>query len=708
VACPAPPPFPRHRRLRSGGAPPRFVILDDGWQAVDNGERDRQGLAFPLPNLAAQSLKSIVETQLREARPHAPAPADGGAARAPAERAARTSAVASWLYRVLIEPAAFDSRAARLWRWASAGPLRARLIAFFDESTDFSKSLVSFRPNSKFDTAGSSLAELVRELKGPTLGVETVYCWHALGGYWSGISPVAPEMASLRPRWSFPKPARDLLLVEPAVAWDPASFNGAGTIEPAAFEAFFDGLHAQLAAAGVSGVKVDAQSGLSPFGAGFGIGQPAYVREAVHAMEASVRRHFGTSAGSAASAELIGCMCHSSENLLSFRESAVVRAGDDFYPRDEASHAAHISTVAYNSLFLGELGVVDWDMFQSAHPHASLHAAARAVSGGAIYVSDKPGEHNFELLRALVLPDGSTLRPRHAGRCATRGGQSGWRGQDGELERSVRRRAGALRALPLTRPARKIPPCLPLRPTVDCLFADVNRDGVSALKIWNSNADGLTGLLGAFNVQGSEWSRRLRRFVKARHRWLHREPKPLALSISPAMVAERQFDVEGANSFGDAFAYAIFGFRGRSLRAPVRAREAVSYPPLAAGEFELFTVAPIEHLRTPGMHDDGLIPSHAAHAGSPVAWAALGLVEMMNGGGALVERSRDARGAVLRARGQGLFGLYASRAPVVVLVGGTAVGYAYDAEAGGLLTFELARMPAPGAAELHDIRVCFF
>ena len=34
----------------------------------------------------------------------------------------------------------------------------------------------------------------------------------------------------------------------------------------------------------------------------------------------------------------------------------------------------------------------------------------RAISGGAVYVSDKPGEHDFELLRRLVLPDGSVLR----------------------------------------------------------------------------------------------------------------------------------------------------------------------------------------------------------------------------------------------------------------------------------------------------------
>jgi raffinose synthase len=61
---------------------------------------------------------------------------------------------------------------------------------------------------------------------------------------------------------------------------------------------------------------------------------------------------------------------------------------------------------------------------------------ARAVSGGAVYVSDRPGQHDFELLRRLVLPDGSTLRA-----------------------------------------------VLPGRPTIDTLFCDPLRDGESLLKV---------------------------------------------------------------------------------------------------------------------------------------------------------------------------------------------------------------------------------
>ncbi|KAM0019162.1 putative glycosyl hydrolase 36 [Helianthus debilis subsp. tardiflorus] len=84
---------------------------------------------------------------------------------------------------------------------------------------------------------------------------------------------------------------------------------------------------------------------------------------------------------------------------------------------------------------------------------ADYHTAARSIGGCAIYVSDKPGNHNFDLLKKLVLQDGSMLRAQ-----------------------------------------------LPGRPTLDCLFADPTRDGVSLLKIWNVNK--CTGVVGVFNCQG--------------------------------------------------------------------------------------------------------------------------------------------------------------------------------------------------------------
>jgi hypothetical protein len=217
----------------------------------------------------------------------------------------------------------------------------------------------------------------------------------------------------------------------------------------------FRDMHSYLAAAGVDGVKVDCQAGVGMVGSVTG-GGPAVAARYHAALEDSVAEHFPSN-------DAINCMCHSTENIYRWRDTAVARASDDFFPTDTASHMPHVAACAFNGLFLSALALPDFDMFQSKHAVAALHAAARAVSGGPVYVSDAPGHHNFEILHQLVLPDGGVLRAK-----------------------------------------------LPGRPTRDCLFLDVLRDGKSLLKIWNVNTT--TGVVGVFNLQGSSWDRSRRRF----------------------------------------------------------------------------------------------------------------------------------------------------------------------------------------------------
>ena len=188
-----------------------------------------------------------------------------------------------------------------------------------------------------------------------------------------------------------------------------------------------------------------------------GGGGPAYAATAHAALESSALHNFPDNA-------VINCMCHSTENLYHFSDTALARASDDFYPRDPASSAAHITACAYNSVFLGPLVQPDWDMFHSKHAAGHMHAVARAVSGGPVYTSDQPGMHDVELLRSLAFADGTVLR--------------------------------------CSRPA---------RPTARCLFADVRKDGKTVLVLQNVNV--CTAVLAAINVQGSWWDRGLRRFV---------------------------------------------------------------------------------------------------------------------------------------------------------------------------------------------------
>jgi raffinose synthase len=127
-----------------------------------------------------------------------------------------------------------------------------------------------------------------------------------------------------------------------------------------------------------------------------------------------------------------------------------MRTSIDFWPRRPETHGQHLYCNAQVGVWFGEFMQPDWDMFQSGHAMGSFHAAGRAVSGGPVYVSDTPDGHNFDVLRKLVLSDGTLLRADNPG-----------------------------------------------RPTRDCLFADVTRDPV-LLKVFNYNRD--CAVIGVFNA----------------------------------------------------------------------------------------------------------------------------------------------------------------------------------------------------------------
>jgi raffinose synthase len=243
---------------------------------------------------------------------------------------------------------------------------------------------------------GDGLGRVVARIK--ALGVDHVYCWHALFGYWGGLHPGEPGVARFGPAMKHPEHTPGVLTVEPSQAWDPITVGGVGTAAPEQFAQFYQELHAYLAASGVDGIKVDGQAVVGGLGQGLG-GGPALARKLHAALEASVTKHFPSNG-------LINCMCHSSENILNFSASALARVSDDFYPANDASHTVHIANVAYNSVFMGEIVLPDWDMFHSKNEAGALHAAARAVGGCPVYVSDAPGQHDFDLLRQLVFPSG--------------------------------------------------------------------------------------------------------------------------------------------------------------------------------------------------------------------------------------------------------------------------------------------------------------
>ncbi|GMJ00082.1 seed imbibition 2, raffinose synthase 2 [Hibiscus trionum] len=397
------------------------------------------------------------------------------------------------------------------------------------EGTQFASRLVDIKENSKFkssesDGGCSDLHEFVNTIKGK-FGLKYVYVWHALTGYWGGVLPSSETMKKYNPKIVYPIQSPGNVGNLRDVIPDSLEKYGVGIIDPQKIFDFYNDLHSYLASNGVDGVKVDAQNLIETLGSGFG-GRVSLTRQYQQALEQSTSMNFKDN-------NLICCMSHNSDSIYSSKSSGVARASEDFMPREPTFQTLHVASVAFNSLLLGEIVVPDWDMFHSKHYTAEFHGVARAIGGCAVYVSDKPGNHDFEILRKLVLPDGSILRAKHAG-----------------------------------------------RPTRDCLFKDPVMDGKSLLKIWNLNK--LCGVIGVFNCQGAgNWP--LKQAIKD----MKTTHSAISGNVSPCDV-EFIANVAGGNWNGD---FAVYAFNSGSLsRLPKNGNIKVS---LAILKCETFTISPI-------------------------------------------------------------------------------------------------------------------
>jgi raffinose synthase len=247
---------------------------------------------------------------------------------------------------------------------------------------------------------------LVSDLR--ALGVGDVFAWQTYNGYWRGATPeLLGEAGAEECAFRVPPQLEDRVCRNPDSAtrdtmtasfYPPGLLDKPAVFPPGSLFSYYDRLHARLHAAGVSGVKIDAMTWIEALADGRG-GRVAAMRDLVHSAEASCALHLADG--------LIHCSSCSNDFLYSSLRGAVVRTSGDFMPDDPASHADHILVNAMVSLWMVPFVVPDWDMFQSGHEAGLFHAAARAISGGPVYVADAPGQSDAALLRRLRLGDGS-------------------------------------------------------------------------------------------------------------------------------------------------------------------------------------------------------------------------------------------------------------------------------------------------------------
>ncbi|PIA42355.1 hypothetical protein AQUCO_02000068v1 [Aquilegia coerulea] len=526
------------------------------------------------------------------------------------------------------------------WQSVGSDPVKLRN----DGKSEPSLRLTGIRENDKFKNKEDPTVgiESIVNIAKKKYGLKYVYVWHAITGYWGGVSPDVEEYES---SIKYSTGSNGVVMNDPTWKVDPLVEHGLGLVNPKQIYRFYNEMHEYLASAGVDGVKVDVQSVLETLGTSLG-GRVQLTRQYHQALDASVNKNFPDNG-------IIACMSHNTDSLYCSKQTAIVRASDDFYPRDSVSHTIHIASVSYNSVFLGEFMQPDWDMFHSVHPAAEYHASARAISGGPVYVSDAPGKHNFELLRKLVLPDGSILRAR-----------------------------------------------LPGRPTKDCLFSDPTRDGVSLLKIWNMNK--YTGVIGVYNCQGAAWSD-----VWKKNMFHKTQGDVLTGAVKGSDVHLIGEAATEANWKGDC---ALYSHReGDVVVIPNNAALPVSLKIL---EHEIFTVSPIKEL-APGSRFAPLGLIDMYNAGGAIEGLryevkhSTVLPEVENGyvGDAVVEyeSSKGEDRVLMQIKGCGRFGAYSSTKPSQCIVGSVAVDFSYDSLC-GLLTLSLDQLPADGR-KVHLVEV---
>ncbi|KAL4733549.1 glycoside hydrolase superfamily [Aspergillus similis] len=249
------------------------------------------------------------------------------------------------------------------------------------------------------------LAKTVSTIRERHRNIEYIVVWHALFGYWGGISPVGTLAATYKTR---------------EVALNSTTRPFMLTIDPSEIQRFYNDFYAFLSRSGISGVKTDAQSFLDL------LANPedrkAYAAAYQDAWTISSLRHFGS--------KVISCMSQIPQTIFHSqlpmnKPTIVVRNSNDFFPDIEDSHPWHVFCNAHNSLLTRYLNVLpDWDMFQTnpadGPDYAAFHAAARCISGGPIYITDKPGQHDIQLIKQMTAStiQGTTitLRPDIAGR----------------------------------------------------------------------------------------------------------------------------------------------------------------------------------------------------------------------------------------------------------------------------------------------------
>ena len=236
----------------------------------------------------------------------------------------------------------------------------------------------------------NGLQGLIRQAR-EEYGIVLFGIWHAFMGYWAGINP----QSELAQRY---RCISSRGVIRP---WE-KKVESLNLIDPGEIDRFYREFYEWLSREGVDAVKCDGQSALHIFTGGHR-GRGTSMRAYQQAFQDGAARFFDNNA--------LHCMCHGSDVALNMSRTALWRSSTDYFPgKGVEVQQKHLVQNALDSVWIATFAFCDWDMFQTHGPCAELHAVARAVSGGPVYVCDKPGMQDFSILKKLTVSGGRVLR----------------------------------------------------------------------------------------------------------------------------------------------------------------------------------------------------------------------------------------------------------------------------------------------------------
>ncbi|CAO3618433.1 unnamed protein product [Cunninghamella blakesleeana] len=231
------------------------------------------------------------------------------------------------------------------------------------------------------------LKQTIHRLKRSHPSLLNIGVWHTLWGYWKGMDPN---------KYSHLYQGIKSFKTQKEEDGQQQSIHLVNNIQK-----FYDDFYRFLKKSGVGMVKIDNQGSFDNL-KGISLQQKHKLwSDYLDAVDNALKKH--------AIHLSIHCMAVNPHLLdLQIRKNnkcfnTILRNSDDYFSDEFNSHTWHVYTNILNSLWTSQIyNTLDFDMFQSNHSFAFYHATSRAISGGPIYITDKPGVHNANLLKKLM------------------------------------------------------------------------------------------------------------------------------------------------------------------------------------------------------------------------------------------------------------------------------------------------------------------